>query len=67
MEQVRLTAKTGKGKSRIGNSGAVWNVDRTATEAVTPKTQRIFIRSLDGRDFRWVHPIDDPNFIVEVL
>ena len=67
MEQVRLTAKTNKGKTRIGNSGAVWNVDRPATDAVLPKTQRIFIRSLDGRDFRWVHPHDDPNFTVEQI
>lgn len=67
MKQVRLTAKTGKGKTRIGNSGAIWNVDRAATEAVTPKDQRIFIRSMNGRDFRWVHPSDDVNFTVEFL
>lgn len=68
MQQVRLTAKTSKGKSRIHNSGDVWNIIPGAVEALSPSpVGALFIRSLDGRDFRWVTKEGDPNFIVEVL
>ena len=36
MRQVRLTGVTHKGKTRIGNSGDVWNVVEGAVEALTP-------------------------------
>lgn len=68
MRQVKLTGKTNKGKTRIGNSGAVWNVMEGAVEAITPSpVGSLFIRSLDGRDMRWVTLENDPNFIVEIL
>ena len=68
MRQVKLSAKTNKGKTRIGNSGAIWNVVEGATEALNPMpTDAVFLRSLDGRDSRWVQLRDDPNFSVEVL
>jgi hypothetical protein len=68
MRQVRLKAKTNKGKTRIGNSGDVWNVVEGAVEALTPSPKgSLFIRSLDGRDVRWVELDGDPNFFVEEL
>ena len=68
MKQVRLTAKTGKGKSRLGMSGDVWNIVPGAVEAITPPPiDSLLIRSLDGRDWRWVQVKDDVNFIVELL
>lgn len=68
MKQVRLTAKSGKGKSRLGMSGDVWNIEAGAVESLLPPPQNcLFIRSLDGRDFRWVMVEGDPNFLVELL
>jgi len=66
-KRVRLIAKTNKGKSRIGNAGEIWNVDERIPLQITPQPRGLFIQSLDGRDCRWVDPIEDPNFIVEVL
>jgi len=66
MKQVRLTGKTRKGKSRIGMSGDIWNVVEGAVEALTPTPNGcLFLRSLDGRDARWVELDNDPNFTVE--
>lgn len=66
--RVRLTAKTNKGKTRLGNSGSLWNVDAQASEHLTPRPVEILIRSLNGKDCRWIHPTDDPNFtIVEFI
>lgn len=68
MKQVRLTGVTRKGKTRIGNSGDVWNIVEGAVEALTPSPNgSLFLRSLDGRDARWVEISNDPNFTVEVL
>lgn len=68
MKQVRLTGKTRKGKTRIGTSGAVWNIVEGAAEALTPAPKgSLFLRSLDGRDTRWVELTNDPNFTVEWL
>lgn len=67
MTQVRLTGKTGKGKSRIGQSGAIWHIDESAAKALSPAPEGWLIRSLDGRDWRWVHPVNDPHFTVEIL
>jgi len=68
MRQVHLTPKTNKGKTRIGNSGNVWNVVEGAVESLTPSPiDSLMIRSLDGHDFRWVKLKDDVNFVVEVL
>ena len=68
MRQVRLTAKTNKGKTRIGNRGDVWNIVEGAVEALTPAPNgSLFLRSLDGRDVRWVELTNDPNFTVELL
>ena len=68
MRQVRLTGITRKGKTRIGNSGAIWNIVEGAVEALCPHPWgSLFIRSLDGRDTRWVEIKDDQNFTVEFL
>jgi hypothetical protein len=68
MRQVRLTGITRKGKTRIGNSGDVWNVAEGAVDALLPAPNgSLFLRSLDGRDARWVEIANDPNFIVEFL
>lgn len=67
MKQVRLTGKTMKGKTRIGTSGDVWNIDEGPTDVPCCPTKAFLIRSLDGRDWRWVQVEGDPNFIVEVL
>jgi hypothetical protein len=67
MRQVRLKGKTNKGKTRIGTSGDVWDImEGPKTVPCTP-TESFLIRSLDGRDWRWVELTGDPNFIVEVL
>lgn len=68
MRQVRLTGVTRKGKTRIGNSGDVWNIVEGAVEALSPSPNgSLFLRSLDGRDARWVSLSHDPNFTVEML
>ena len=68
MAQVRLTGKTNKGKTRIGHRGDVWNIVEGAVEALTPAPNgSVLLRSLDGRDLRWVELEHDPNFIVERL
>jgi hypothetical protein len=68
-KQVRLTAKTSKGKTRIHNSGDVWNIVEDAIEALTPPPPAgsLLLHSLDGRDWRWVTVQNDPNFEVEIL
>lgn len=60
-ERVRLTGKTKKGKDRVRMHGRVW--------LVIPNDNKpgfLFIKSMDGNDFRWVKPVDDPNFNVEL-
>jgi len=64
-ERVTLTGKTRKGKTRVGTHGAVWNLVLGAAEALSPRPEEILVRSLDGRSDRWVHPTNDPDFIVE--
>lgn len=65
MKQVRLTGKTRKGKTRVGTFGAVWNVDPLHGVVHNPPETRLFLCSLDKKDFRWVHPTDDGDFTVE--
>lgn len=68
MKQVRLTGKTRKGKTRIGTFGALWEVIEGAAERISPfRDTQLLVKSLDGRDMRWVDTKDDENFIVEVL
>lgn len=62
---VTLKGKTRKGKTRIGTSGPVWAIDevRTAMSQGDPiGTTRLLIRSLDGKDWRWIRKTDDPDF-----
>lgn len=70
MRQVKLTGKTRKGKNRVGNSGPLWNVVEGAAERLTPfRDDQILLKSLDGRDMRWVNPKpgEDEHFIVEFV
>jgi len=61
-ERVRLTGKTKKGKDRVRMHGRVW--------LVIPNENAdmgfLFIKSMDGNDFRWVKSVGDPNFNVEL-
>jgi hypothetical protein len=67
-DQVQLIPKTAKGKNVCNNHGHIWDVDRRAAEQLhpAPSKNRLCIRSLNGKDMRWVHLKDDPNFHVSV-
>lgn len=62
--RVQLIPKTRKGKTVCGNRGFLWDLDMAAMAGVTPSDGRLFIRSQDGKDCRWVDPKNDPNFEV---
>lgn len=65
-QRVQLIPKTRKGKTICHNRGFLWDLDPVTMAGVTPPDTRLFIRSQDGLDFRWVHPTDDPNFEVSI-
>jgi hypothetical protein len=65
-ERVQLIPKTRKGKTVCLNRGFLWDLDRATMAGVTPSDGRLFIRSQDGKDFRWVDPKNDPNFEVSI-
>lgn len=62
--RVQLIPKTRKGKTVCFNRGFLWDLDMAAMASVTPSDGRLFIRSQDRKECRWVDPKNDPNFDV---
>lgn len=65
---IILTARTRKGKNVILNHGVAWELEETSDtvhfSGRKGKDIWLLIRSVITTDVRWVHKIDDDNFII---
>jgi hypothetical protein len=69
---VKLIPKTRRAKNKIHEHGEIWEWDKTMAVRLqrshTAQTKdRVFLISEKDKDWRWIHPTDDPDFIMEVL
>tara|TARA_R100000664_G_C2634634_1_gene62535 strand:+ start:208 stop:420 length:213 start_codon:yes stop_codon:yes gene_type:complete len=60
---VTLTGKTNHGKNRVRENGNKWEVIDHASEL---QPQKLFVRSTLTWDLRWVDPLFDKDFEVEI-
>ena len=64
---LRLTGISNHGKNRIREHGKLWKVCEQSSKTHVMRLNEIFIESQETGDLRWVNPLDDRNFEVEVI
>lgn len=71
MKTLKLTGKTMKGKNRVREHGQLWVVHaETQIVLFNPEPGPWLFVAPVGKDFqdkssRWIHAVDDKDFIVE--
>ena len=64
---LRLTGISNHGKNRIREHGKLWKVCKQSSKTHVMRLNEIFIESQETGDLRWINPLDDRNFEVEII